>query len=238
MRAFEPVEVLLKEGIAHDADTVGVFHQGLDNGRIVLAGVDPLAIIADRCRLLDESILIALLQGRQFCHFFCAAFHGEFCEGVTRSRCRWWTRNQNLHVRQVIGDILPGLVRILDPAALAIWQFSGERAEDFLLGQVEFGRTLGIGEHDTVIADLHFNELGDPGFRTKLDLGRFDRPRRIGNGGLVRANAIAEGLEPAACAGGLDNRGWEFRDRSELLRHGGRERRDGRRADNLDLLIR
>ncbi len=79
-------------------------------------------------------------------------------------------------------------------------------------------RAQSTAEHDAVVAELHFDDVGDAGLGAIFLLGRLDLARRVGDVDLVLANAGAELLDASARAARLDDGRLEVRERlAELL---------------------
>ncbi len=194
---------------------------------VVLAGFDESAVLAD----FAAALLIRRLDLR-----LAGGVHDELDEGVAGAGGRRRAENLDLRGGQRGVDVGPVDVGVGDDLAVDR-DVLGKRLEDLVLGQVDRGAGLGVGEHDAVEADLDLDR-GDAGGLAGLELLRLHGARGVGEVGGVLADAGAEQLHAAARARRFDDRGLELAALAELLGDGGGERKHGRRADDLDLVAR
>ena len=118
-------------------------------------------------------------------------------------------------------------MRVGHQFTVGAWNFLGQRGEDVFTGQLDLAGLLGVGQDDSVITDLYFDDVLDTVRTTFLLLGLLDRAGGIGDIGMLDANTGAEQLQSAAGTGGLDFRGLELGGFTELLGNHGGERVHG-----------
>ena len=236
-RALDLLHVLVEEAEAEDAERIRVGLQLLHDQVVVLAGLDECAVFTDR--MADRLVAIAIrrLQGSDPGRRLASALHGQLDECITRTRSRRRTEHLDLGGRQFGVHIGPGLVGILDEFALSTTgHFLGQCEEDIFARQFHRLGADGIGEDDTVVTDLNFDDLGDAIGGAGPDFGRLDGARRVRDVGIVHTNAVAEQLQAAARTGRLDLRRLELAAPAESLRNDGREWIDCRRADDIHVI--
>uniref|UniRef100_UPI00311FB7F3 hypothetical protein n=1 Tax=Thauera sp. SDU_THAU2 TaxID=3136633 RepID=UPI00311FB7F3 len=115
----------------------------------------------------------------------------------------------------------------------------GQRLIEVLRLQREIGIAGIRREDDAVIADADFLDLGHAGCLAGLDFTFLDLARGIGDVDRVRADALAEFLQAAGGAAGLDDRRLEIGQRlAERFGDDLRIGKNGRGAGDLDLVAR
>jgi hypothetical protein len=115
----------------------------------------------------------------------------------------------------------------------------GQALVDVGNAQVQRPRILAFDQREAVDPDRNLDDQVDAVFGAALGFAFLDPPRRVGHVGIKRADAVAEQLHPGTRAGRFDDRRGEARVHlDEALGDRGRERIDGRGADDLDLVAR
>jgi hypothetical protein len=106
-------------------------------------------------------------------------------------------------------------------------------------GQGEVRTTGSRGEHDAIIAELDFADVGHASGGASFELAVLDLARGIGDVDGVVSDAFAELLEAATGAARADDRGLELGESSaEFFSHDRGEGQDGRRTGDLDGVAR
>ena len=148
------------------------------------------------------------------------------------------TQHLDLHGREVGVDVLPGLVGVgLALASVGIGRhFLGQGKKEITRGEAQRLALLRVGHRDTVVADLQLDDLLDAVLGAPRDLALFDAPRRVGQVGMLHADAGAEELQTAARARGLHLGGLELGGLAELLGHHRGKLINGGRSQDLDVV--
>ena len=103
-----------------------------------------------------------------------------------------------------------------------------QRQVNLFTRQFVRGRTLDIGQHDAVITDLDFDDLGDAVAGALVDLRLPHAPGRIGDVRVLDTGPGTKQLEPTAGSRGLDLGRTEIGGAPESLRDHGGKRVNGR----------
>ena len=187
-----------------------------------------------------ESIAIFLFQRLEAGEFLASHFHAQFDERITRAGSGRGAQYLDLLLGQAAIDVAPHLVRVGNQlvAALGIGHILGQSQEELLELQLHRLGVFAVRQHDTVIADLDFDDLLHTIAGAGLFLGGLDGSGSVGNVGSFHAHARTKQFETAAGARGLDFRRLELPALAELFRHHGGERIDRRGADDTDVIPR
>jgi hypothetical protein len=120
--------------------------------------------------------------------------------------------------------------------AVGVRHLLGQRQPELPEGELHPLGALVVGEDDAVVADLDLDDVLDAVLAAHLHFGLLDPSRGVGDVGVLDAHALAEELEPAARAGGLDLGGLELSGLAELLGYDRRKGIHGRGAHDTDVV--
>ena len=222
------VAVLLEKGIAEHAGRARGAGQGLDDGVVVLAGIDPGTVLAQGVGQGLEPVLITFGQGRQGRYGFGRGGHGQLQPGVARARGRRRAIDLDARGRQAGIDLIPRRIGVGDEGPVRARHFLGDRQIDVIALEAVVGRIARRGDDQAVVADLDFNDIGNAVGPAERELRGLHPTRGIGDVRGVGADALAEGLNAAAGAQRFDARRGAARGAGEILGHAGGEGEDGR----------
>ena len=230
------VGIVFVEGETEHAHTGLVAVDARQRLGVVAVDVDGLAVLADRDAGLGDGVIgdASGLQGVLVAADVEQLGLEHFAGAV-------------LLARDVGSDVpggerrvhfVPLGVRVVDELAVN-HDLSGQRLVDVdgLDGEIRAG-DIG-GEHDAVVADLDFLDVGDAVGLAGLELFLLHRTRGIGDVDLVFADAFAELLDAGARTTGLNDRGLEVREGlAERLGDDLGVGEHGGRTGDLDLVAR
>ena len=184
-----------------------------------------MAVFTDTTANGFELLLVGAFHGLDHRNLGAATFHCQLVEGVTGTGGRRRAEHFDFVRRQGRVDVFPGFVGVRDQGgAVSIRYILGQGQEDVLQGQL-VRATLGrVGNHDTVEADLHFDDLFHAVGLAGVELRLLHAARSTGHVSVLGTHASAEQLHAAAGAGGLNLRGGKLAALAEALCHGGGER--------------
>ena len=133
--------------------------------------------------------------------------------------------------------VSPGLGGVGNQSAV----FGDLRADgvvDVNRGQHEIRAVDVGGEHDAIIADAHFHDVGDAIGVAQVDVGLADARGRVRDVDGGFAHAFAQLLTASARTATFNDRGFEIAVFAESFGHDGGVRQHGRRTRDLQLVTR
>ena len=236
-RRLEFVLVLRQIAVTENSGSLGIGFQLLDDQVVIFTRFDIGAILTDCHAQALETRLVLFLHRLDPGDLLAATFQRQLGEGIPRSRGGWRSQDLDLEIGQRWIDLIPGLIRVVDPfagiRAGRIRYLLGQCQEYVLAGQFQFGgRLAGLSQNDPVKPDFVLDDFLDACFLARLEFGLFHRPRSICDVGILRPKTAAEQFDPATRTGGFHLGRLEFAGLAKLLRHGCRERVNGGGADD------
>ena len=143
-------------------------------------------------------------------------------------KCDRPIRERTVHVLEALKPV------VYDRAIL--WNLRPNSEKNVLRRQRE-DRALGVArEHNAVVAELHFDDIGHAVLRAIGDFFRLHFARGVGNVDCLLADARAELFDTSASSAALDDRGFELALLAEGFSDDVRIRQYRRRAGDLDLV--
>src|SRR6056297_1379800 len=225
-------------GEGEHADAVGVRVDARQRLGLVAVDVHGLAVGAH-----VEAGILGVVLGHASVHhrlhragFFTADQQNLLLEDFAGAVLGAGDEHGDFRVGQIAVELGPAVVRVGNDLAV-LEHLRADGVED--VGRLEFGEGgagLLAGEHDAVIADAHFYDVGHAVIGTGLDLFFADGARGVGNVDGVLANAFTEALEARGRAARFDNRCREIGVVAKKLGHDRGVGQNGGRAGDLDVV--